>query len=316
MKRFVACAALALALSAAHAAEPLHDIVDDGWATAQGYRLTGRLTRVHAVPSAGSSAGSSLYGNSRLLLTNGAEGRVQIAVGAATWQTRADEHGYWELQSNQPLADGVLAPGWHEITSTPIASTPAHWLVHDPRNQLGVISDIDDTILITDVNHTGQLLRNSLAVPPDERKAVPRMAALYHAWAKKNANPEATPVFYVSASPRQLSDGTRRFLKRNGFPQGVLQLKEVSSQSRDPLTDQQGYKVRRITAVLKAFPDVRFVLFGDDGERDPESYAQVSALFPNQIVGVWIRRVNPDPARARIAGQQDTDELLRTGWPP
>lgn len=314
MKR-LAGAMLVFVGMAAAAADRLHNIVDDGWANEGGYRLSGRLTEARAIPAQDSGRRSSLYRNTRLILTSGEEGRVALAIGGLRWQTRADDHGYWELQTNQPLAANALPAGWHDITSTPAASGPAGLLVHDPRNTLGLISDIDDTVLVSQVNDTSRLLRNSLAVPPELRRPVGGMAALYRAWMQKNPNPAATPVFYVSASPRQLSDGIRRFLQHNGFPRGVLQLKEVSSSSSDPLTDQQAYKVQRIGAILRAFPSVRFMLLGDDGERDPESYAQLQAQFPGQVAGVWIRRVHPDPKRSRIAGQQDTAELLRTGPP-
>ena len=79
---------------------------------------------------------------------------------------------------------------------------------------------------------------------------------------------------------------------------------------RDPLTDQQNYKLGRIEAILQAFPDVQFMLIGDDGERDPEVYAEIARRYPQQISGVWIRRVSADPKRARIAGQQDLATLL------
>ncbi|MBC7957833.1 MAG: DUF2183 domain-containing protein [Cytophagales bacterium] len=311
MKR-LACAVLALAALSATATDRLHNIIDDTWANEQGYQLSGRLTEVHAAPSAASGVRSSLYRNTRLIFAGGEEGRVSVSLGPFQWHTRADAHGYWELQTNQPLN---LTAGWHDFVGTPSASGPASLLVHDARNTLGLISDIDDTVLVSEVNDTTRLLRNSLTLPPETRRAVPGMAALYQAWAQKSANPAAMPVFYVSASPRQLSDGVRRFLLRNGFPRGVLLLKQVSRESTDPLLDQQAYKVQRISAILKAFPGVRFVLLGDDGERDPESYAQLQAQFPNQVAGVWIRRVHPNPKRARIAGQQDTADLLRSGPP-
>ena len=311
MKQLAACLPLLLA-GPVLAADRLHNIVDDSWATPQGYQLSGRLVEARAAPAAGSGTRASLYRNTRLIFTSGEEGRVSVSAGGAQWQTRADDHGYWQLQTNQPLA---LTAGWHDIASTPPASGPAGLLVHDARNTLGLISDIDDTVLVSEVNDKSRLLRNSLTVSPESRQAVAGMATLYQAWVQKNPNPAATPVFYVSASPRQLSDGVRRFLQHRGFPRGVLQLKEVSSTSTDPLIDQQAYKVQRISAVLKAFPEVRFALLGDDGERDPESYAQLQALFANQIVGVWIRRVHPDPKRPRIAGQHDTADLLRSGPP-
>lgn len=312
MKQLTACV-LWLLVGPTLAADRLHNIVDDSWATPQGYQLSGRLVEARAALAAGSGKRASLYRNTRLVFTSGEEGRVSVSVGTAQWQTRADDHGYWQVQTNQPLAQ--LATGWHDIATTPPASGPAGLLMHDARNTLGVISDIDDTVLVSEVNDKSRLLRHSLTVSPESRQPVAGMAALYQAWVKRSANPAATPVFYVSASPRQLSDGIRRFLQHHGFPRGVLQLKEVSSASTDPLIDQQAYKVQRISAILKAFPDVRFALLGDDGERDPESYAQVRSLFPNQIAGVWIRRVHPDPKRPRIAGQLDTADLLRSGPP-
>jgi phosphatidate phosphatase APP1 len=313
MKRLV-CAVVALAaVSATAAADRLHNIIDDSWANEQGYRLTGRLTEAHAAPAQDSGKRGSLYRNTRLIFSSGEEGRVSVNVGPLQWHTRADDHGYWELQANQAIT--TLSTGWHDITSHPAGSGPAGLLVHDARNTLGLISDIDDTVLVSQVNDTKRLLRNSLTLSPESRQPVAGMAALYRAWAQKNPNPAATPVFYVSASPRQLSDGVRRFLQHNGFPRGAVQLKEVSSTSTDPLLDQQAYKVQRISAILKAFPGVRFVLMGDDGERDPESYAQLKTLFPDQIAGVWIRRVHPDPKRVRFDGQQDTADLLRSGPP-
>jgi phosphatidate phosphatase APP1 len=302
--------------SVTHAADdPLYNIVDDAWATDRGVAFSGRLVEKRRGPREDSGARSSLYRNSRLLFTGGEEGVLRWSAGGLRWQTRADDQGYWELRSNQPLPPNTPAPGWHTIDSQPSPSSAAHLLVHDPANSVGLISDIDDTILVSEVNQTSRLLRNSLVVPPESREAVGGMARLYAAWTNRNPRPEATPVFYVSASPRQLTDSVRRFLRKNGFPQGVLQLKEVSPGSTDPIRDQQAYKVQRASAILQAFPQTRFALLGDDGERDPESYAEVQARFGAQVLGVWIRRVHPDPKRPRLPGQRDMAELLANGQP-
>jgi phosphatidate phosphatase APP1 len=310
-------AAAAMFCGCATLADTLHNIVDDGWVTPQGLQLSGRVTEAHALPEADSSAGGTLWHNTKLLFGQGVSAPVTVTAGTQQWQAHTDAQGHWRIASDTAPSTPppALAPGWYTLGSTPAASGPAALLVHDPRNTLGIISDIDDTILVSEVNDKTRLLRNSLTLPPEQRLAVPGMAALYQRWSQRNPNPAATPVFYVSASPRQLSDGIRRFLRLQGFPPGVLQLKDVGPGSSDPLWDQQGYKVRRISAILQAFPGVRFVLLGDDGERDPESYAQLQAQFPAQVAGVWIRHVNPDPARAQLAGQQDTDALLRSGPP-
>lgn len=303
-------AALVLILaSSTHAADARHVVLDDAWSGATGYRFSGRLTEAHVSPDGRKGRAGTFYRNTRLLLTSGEEGLITWRVNALEWSLRTDDDGYWELAANQPLA---LAPGWHAITSEPAASSTAGLLVVDPANRFGIISDLDDTVLVSGVTDKRTLLKNSLTVPPVRREAVPGMAALYHRLLKQNPVPDASAVFYVSASPRQLTDNLRGFLRQNEFPRGVLRLKEFSEQSDASLFNhnQQGYKLRVLESLLLAYPQVSFALFGDDGEQDPEIYEALREKFPAQIHGIWIRRVSPDPKRARFAGQADTAELL------
>ena len=307
-----ALGAFAFALSAttpAQAEDREHVIVDDAWSGATGVHFSGRRTEVHATPEATQGRLRTLYRNTRQLLTSGEQGSVTWRVADHEWSLRTDADGTWELALNQPLA---LAPGWHAIESEPAASSPAALLVADPANRFGIISDIDDTILVSHVLDKSTLLKNSLAVPPARRDAVPGMAVLYQRLLKQNPAPDTSPVFYVSASPRQLTDNLRTFLSGQGFPRGVLRLKDVSAHGEGTLLgkNQQAYKLRAIETILLAYPQVRFALFGDDGEQDPEIYAALRKKFPAQIQGVWIRRVDPSPDRARFPDQADTAELL------
>ena len=308
IKTAVLCLAV-VAVVSMRAQEARQVVVDDAWSGATGTHFSGRLTEVRTSPSGEAGRASTLYRNSRLLLTSGEEGAVTWRVADLEWSLRTDDDGYWELAMNRPLA---LAPGWHEITSEPAASSAAGLLVVDPENRFGIISDVDDTVLVSGVVEKRTLLKNSLTVPPERREAVPGVAALYHRLLKRNPKPEASAVFYVSASPKQLTDNLRGFLGGQGFPRGVLRLKEISEASGASILDpnQQGYKLRVLEAVLLAYPTVRFTLFGDDGEQDPEIYAALQKKFPAQIEAVWIRRVDPNPARARFEGQGDTATLL------
>jgi phosphatidate phosphatase APP1 len=293
-----------------HAAEEIHTIVDDAWVGATGVHFSGRLTENHRAPSEADSRWRSLYRNTRLLFTSGEEGTVTWRVGVCEWTVRADDHGYWELTANTPLP---IEPGWHPIETAPAASSEAGVLVHDPRNTTGIISDIDDTILMTDVFSKRRLLGNSLLIPPEQRSAVPGMAALYRKIAERNPAPGATPIFFVSSSPRQLTDNLRRFLQLNGFPRGVLQLKEISTERGDSLLDSATYKRKHIETIFAAFPGVKFLLIGDDGEGDPEIFAEVAAKHPQRVEGIWIRRVNADTTRTKPPGQRDLAELLSDG---
>lgn len=289
-----------------------HVIVDDAWSGATGFRFSGRLVEKRAAPSGKHGGAKTLYRNTRLLATSGEEGAVTWRVADLEWSTRADDNGYWELAMNRPLA---LNPGWHEITTDPAASSPAGLLVVDPANRLGLISDLDDTILVSEVLKKRVLLKNSLAVSPEGRSPVKGMAGLYARLLGQNPAPESAAVFYVSASPKQLTDNLRAFLRHNGFPRGVLHLKEISETSDDSLFDQRAYKRRVLESIFLAHPGVRFALFGDDGEKDPEIYAALQEKFPAQIEGVWIRRVDPNPERAKFPGQKDVAELLAPAVP-
>jgi phosphatidate phosphatase APP1 len=102
-----------------------------------------------------------------------------------------------------------------------------------------------------------------------------------------------------------LTDNLRRFLQAHGFPRGVLQLKEVSPKHHKALRSQEGYKRARLETIFKAYPGVKFTLFGDDGENDPEIYAALQKEYPAQVAEIWIRNVRADRLRPKFPGQHE-----------
>ena len=50
-------------------------------------------------------------------------------------------------------------------------------------------------------------------------------------------------------------------------------------------------KARSITALLQQYPQRRFILIGDSGERDPEIYGTAARRFPTQIARIFIRDI-------------------------
>jgi len=296
-----------LIASSGHGGEIFQTVCDDAWQGAQGVRFTGRLTEVRRAAPEGSGRVSALYRTLRMIFTSGESGEITWRVAGKQWTAQAEPHGYCDLTITANLG---LASGWHDIETEPASSTRAGLLVPAPANPLGLISDIDDTILVTGVLSTGTLLKNSLTVTPENREAVPGMASLYRKILQKNPVPGASAVFYLSASPRQLTDNVRRFLAHADFPRGVLQLRETDRDSEDAPGDHAAYKVRHIERIFAAFPQLRFYLFGDDAERDPEIYEKIRQHHPGQIAGIWIRRLSPSPDRPKFPEQHDVNELL------
>ena len=51
------------------------------------------------------------------------------------------------------------------------------------------------------------------------------------------------------------------------------------------------YKQPILSGLIAQFPQRRFVLIGDSGEKDPEVYAAVYRVHPQQVAGIYIRDV-------------------------
>lgn len=234
---------------------------------------------------------------------------VTVRLIDRVWQSKTDEEGYFRIELEQL---GSLTPGWYQIGGEVSgANTETGLLVVPATNVHGLISDLDDTIVVTEVTSTRRMLANTLLRNPLQREAVPGTAALYREIAARNADAAAAPVFYVSASPRQLHYSIETFLAYNGFPRGVLITKRVTNDSTsEPLRDQGAYKKAKIAEILARVPHARFTLIGDDGESDPEIYDEMRRLQPERIEAIWIRRVSSDPARTKLPGQGDLALLL------
>jgi phosphatidate phosphatase APP1 len=155
-----------------------------------------------------------------------------------------------------------------------------------------VISDIDDTIKITEVRNRHALLRNTFL---REFTSVPRMAEFYQLIARSND----AQFHYVSASPWQLHVAIVEFLEIHNFPRGTFVMKEFRWKNRTFLSlfsDPEKYKPTVIEPLLKRFPKRHFILIGDSGERDPEIYAALARQYPEQIAAVYIRDVTGESA--------------------
>ena len=227
---------------------------------------------------------------------------VKLAVDpAAAREIISDDEGRFQLQ----VQTGPLLAGWHALETVPPASGPARVFIPEPRNRYVLLSDVDDTVLFSEVNFKNRLLQHSLMENSLQRSSFAGTAAFYHRLSQLNTVPTLSTWFYLSASPRQLRDPIRQFLQRQGFPDGLLLLKTFAWDGGDPWLDQQLYKTQVLDQLLRDFPSQQFVLLGDDGEHDPEIYRSLEQRHPGRIAAILIRHVHPDPARVRHNGQCD-----------
>ncbi|HEX6098126.1 MAG TPA: App1 family protein [Thermoanaerobaculia bacterium] len=160
-----------------------------------------------------------------------------------------------------------------------------------PREGISVISDIDDTIKISEVRDHHKLMQNTFL---REFQAVPGMSEAYRRWSAAGAE-----FHFVSSSPWQLYEALDEFAREAGFPPATYHLKRFRLKDSsflklfaDPLTT----KPPLIESLLAAYPQRRFVLVGDSGEHDPEVYGLIARRFPAQVAKVYIRDVTDEPA--------------------
>lgn len=225
---------------------------------------------------------------------NGAiEGRLELSAERAA-----------ELLQAQGAADGWLA--FHAVS--PEHSGRGRVRLIAPEG-LSVISDIDDTIKHTDIVAGARVvMRNTFFA---EFAAAPGMAERYRAW-------DGAAFHYVSGSPWQLYRPLAGFLFEGpgAFPAGSLHMKAVGKNllsaatwetlarlvSDPDVTYRQ--KIAQIGTVIGHFPQRRFILVGDSGEKDPEVYREISRRFPDQVQQIIIRDVRGDASAnpARLAG--------------
>lgn len=78
------------------------------------------------------------------------------------------------------------------------------------------------------------------------------------------------------------------------MPKGVYLLSQLKAWNNILQTGQTKHtgKFMRIARVMKEFPNQKFVLLGDDTQRDPEIYTKLVEGFSNQIVCVYLRNVH------------------------
>jgi len=154
---------------------------------------------------------------------------------------------------------------------------------------LTVISDIDDTVKITEVfKGKNKVVYNTFF---EEFKVVPGMADLYQSWAKTRPG---MSLHFVSNSPPELIEPLRNFIKEENFPQAPLHLRPIRGK------DRADFKQRTIESLMEQFPGRRIVLVGDSGEADGLIYATMWKKYPGRVAKILIREVD-DTAPANLS---------------
>jgi len=223
------------------------------------------------------------------------DARILAHAGGQTLELRSDAEGYFELNLPGAVLDSVelesLPNPDRNLPAVPRAAVPLVQNTHTAR--FGVISDIDDTLLVTNVQSLTGLARSLLSGRAGQRQHFPGAPALY-----RGLHAGANPLFFVSSSPWNLHDLLDETFDYHGLPKRVAFLRDwgISDQEFLP-TDNFDHKLGLLRLITGFFPDLPFVLIGDSGQQDPEIYARFVAENPGRVLAVYIRDVSTDPRR-------------------
>jgi len=207
------------------------------------------------------------------------------------FKTKGDDEGYFEFNITTQKA---LKTGYEKIALyiegnsnaierevTTIGSEPL----------VGIVSDFDDTMIVSDVTNKIKLGYNTVFKNYKQRTAVPTMLERFQKIMAQNPKDAPSTLFILSGSPQQLFFAVEDFLAFHHFPKHILILKKAHGEHKDPLTDQFAYKTQKIERLIKLYPNMKWVMFGDSGEKDAEIYKFIKKKYPNKVISYRIRDV-------------------------
>ena len=195
-------------------------------------------------------------------------------------ETVTDREGYFRLE-----LEGSFPEGWNEVQLELVqpasAKAAARVLVPSAQASFGLISDIDDTVVYSNVTRKVKMIVTAALTNSRTRKPFKGVAAFYRA-----LHAGVNPVFYVSKSPWNLYAPIVEYLQVQGLPEGPVMLRDFG------LRPEKEHKRKTIEDILQTYPALKFVLSGDSGEQDPEIYADIVHRFPERILAIYIRSVD------------------------
>ena len=235
---------------------------------------------------------------------------VTIKFNNKIFMAKTDDEGFYKMKIKdfgkvEPGISNVevsLMAGQKKYDAKPVTGTVAVQSKNDTTT--GIVTDIDDTIQKSGITSKKELIKNILFKNQLTQEKIPGMPELYNALDKRNNGKIDGDVHYVSSSPVNLAPRIESFLDHNEFPEGSLDLKHLGlGKNTDGLTDHGEYKLGKIRTLFNTYPEKKFILFGDSGEKDPEIYKQISKEYPGRVTGIYINNVtNSDKSSSRFEG--------------
>lgn len=247
--------------------------------------------------------------------------RLRATFQDQTQEITTDGEGYFQVEfatSNKLPPDQI----WREVQFEMInqlvedqgeVKATGEVMVPGDAAHFGVISDVDDTILVsksTDLWQKGKLtfLQNAKTRMPFEG-----VAAFYQALQGGNDGQRFNPIFYVSSSPWNLYDLLEHFCEVNDIPKGPFLLRDLGvTKDKFIKSGHMSHKVEKVERIFKMYPELPFILIGDSGQKDAEIYQKVVSDYPDKVLAIYIRDVSPNDTTERDGQVKQIAKTVRS----
>ena len=212
---------------------------------------------------------------------------VTITLGDKVVEATTDRGGYIDV-----TIDGLdLQPGWASATirsrdSEPVEA-PIMVIGRDQRHV--IVSDIDDTVIATMLPRALIAAWNTFVLHSNARRAVPGMAPLY----RELTSVYDAPVIYLSTGAWNTQATLTTFLARHGYPLGPLLRTDWGPPNNGWFRSGQEHKRSTLRRLWQEFPEVKWILIGDDGQHDPKLYGDFAEDHPDNVEFITIRELTP-----------------------
>lgn len=226
-------------------------------------------------------------------------------------RTLTDREGYFSFHLPSSVQNESVAIQWSRASLTlPEHRYKTEHIIQDEieimwpglGTKYGIISDIDDTILMS---HVGswlklQMIYVTLFQNVYQRKAFEGMSDALSYLSTDSAGTPINPIFYVSNSPWSLYEVLEEFLHIHSMPKGPLLLRDYGAFFGKQLEDFRHHKSNSIDQLLNFYPHLPYILIGDATEQDADIYLEKYKQYPGRIKAIFIRRGRRKESNLRI----------------
>ena len=253
--------------------------------------------------------------------------RVQANFMGLSQITETDEDGFFSFRFNvEEISGTLLKHHWHKVDlklldtvveDQPETTATGNVRIVSSEEERIIVSDIDDTILISHSTQTVRKLKLMLFKNALTRLPFKGIAAFYQALEKGKKTNSAYPFFYVSSSEWNLYDLLENFFDHNNIPRGAFMLRKMESSIYKFWKSGQGnheHKYDKIKFLLEFYEKQQFILIGDSGQKDPEIYERLAHEFPGRIETIYIRKIGSKSFHKNIEQVNSRLEKVNTSY--